>query len=177
MPVTDADGRTLWLADHLLVSERGHHVSYNGFIADAARRAGLRVRILCARNFEAEVPGGFRMDGIFRADWRSNPPTWIAKSRRALDALEWLARLRFRADLRMGFPASTAGPRDIVFAEMLAPRNLAGWLHWLAAIPAGSGPMLVLHLGYASERFGADPELPGLLAALKLSEKSSAPAS
>ncbi len=32
--------RTLWLADHLLVSERGHHVSYNGFIADSAKRGG-----------------------------------------------------------------------------------------------------------------------------------------
>ena len=96
--------RTLWLADHLLVSERGHHVSYNGFIADSARRAGLDVRILCARECDAEVPGGFRMHRIFRKDWRNNPSPLLSRSRLALDILEILAKRRFQSDLLQGNP-------------------------------------------------------------------------
>ncbi len=52
---------------------------------------------------------------------------------------------------------------------MLAPRNLAGWLRWFRAFPASREPNLVLHLGYASERFGADKEIPTLI---KLLERS-----
>jgi glycosyltransferase involved in cell wall biosynthesis len=165
--------RTLWLADHLLVSERGHHLSYNGFIADAARRAGLGVRILCARDCDVEVPGGFRTHRIFRRDWRNDPPRLLCRSRLALDILEGLARRRFRTDLLKESPLADAGCDDIIFAEMLAPRNLAGWLSWLAAVPKGREPTLVLHLGYAAERFGADREIPALLRALKQSGKLS----
>ena len=94
--------RTLWLADHLLVSERGHHVSYNGFIADAAKRAGMDVHILCARECAAQVPGGFAMRGIFRKDVRNTPSAMLSRSRFAIDALERLARRRFQADLAKG---------------------------------------------------------------------------
>ncbi len=94
--------RTLWLADHLLVSERGHHVSYNGFIADSAKRAGMGVHILCARDCEAKVPGGFAMRGIFRRDLRNNPSSLLSRSRLALDTLEILARRRFESDLLNG---------------------------------------------------------------------------
>jgi hypothetical protein len=59
--------RTLWLADHLLFDERGHHLSHAGYIADAAKRAGMGVRILCARKCRVKVAGGFRMDGYFQA--------------------------------------------------------------------------------------------------------------
>jgi len=59
--------RTLWLADHLLLDERGHHLSHAGYIADAAKRAGMGVRILCARKCRVKVAGGFRMDGYFQA--------------------------------------------------------------------------------------------------------------
>lgn len=170
MPVT---ARTLWLADHLLVSEKGHHVSYNGFIADAASRIGWDVKILCAKNYDAEVPGGFEMDGIFRPDWRSSPPTWVTRHRVLLDLLEKLTRHRFRQDLERGFPPCRAKKDDIVFAEMLAPRNLAGWLRWLLSLPMNSEPVLVLHLGYASERFGADPEIPALLEDLRRAGKIS----
>ena len=155
--------RKLWLADHLLVSERGHHVSYNGFIADSARRAGLEVRILCARECDAEVPGGFRMLRIFRKDWRNNPAPLLSRSRRALDILELLAKRRFQSDLLNGIRLEDVGRDDIIFAEMLAPRNLAGWLRWLGSLPKGREPILALHLGYAAERFGANPEIPRLL--------------
>jgi hypothetical protein len=59
--------RTLRLADHLLFDERGHHLSHAGYIADAAKRAGMGVRILCARKCRVKVAGGFRMDGYFQA--------------------------------------------------------------------------------------------------------------
>jgi glycosyltransferase involved in cell wall biosynthesis len=163
--------RTLWLADHLLVSERGHHVSYNGFIADSARRAGLDVRILCARDCDADVPGGFCMQRIFRRDWRNDPPPLLSRSRLALDILEILAKRRFQSDLLKGIPPTKVGREDIIFAEMLAPRNLVGWLHWLSSFPGGREPALALHLGYAAERFGANLEIPRVLDALKDSNK------
>jgi glycosyltransferase involved in cell wall biosynthesis len=165
--------RTLWLADHLLVSERGHHVSYNGFIADAAKRTGMDVRMLCARECVAEVPGGFAMRGIFRKDVRNTPSSWLSRSRFALDALERLARRRFQADLAKGITPDIIKSEDIIFAEMLAPRNLAGWLRWLRDLPKEPLPHLVLHLGYASERFGADQEIPSLLISLERSGKFS----
>jgi glycosyltransferase involved in cell wall biosynthesis len=165
--------RTLWLADHLLVSERGHHVGYNGFIADSARRAGLDVRILCARECNAEVPGGFRMLRIFRKDWRNNPAPLLSRSRRALDILEILAKRRFQSDLLRGIWPEDVGRDDIIFAEMLAPRNLAAWLRWLKDFPKGREPNLVLHLGYAAERFGASPDIPRLLGSLQESAKLS----
>jgi glycosyltransferase involved in cell wall biosynthesis len=161
--------RTLWLADHLLVSERGHHVSYNGFIADAAKRAGMEVHILCARECVAQVPGGFAMRGIFRKDVRNTPSPLLARSRFALNALERLARRRFHADLAKGITPDIIKSEDIIFAEMLAPRNLAGWLRWLRDLPKAPLPYLVLHLGYASERFGADKEIPTLLESLERS--------
>jgi glycosyltransferase involved in cell wall biosynthesis len=163
--------RTLWLADHLLVSERGHHVSYNGFIADSARRTGLEVCILCARECNAQVPGGFTMRRIFRTDLRNNPSALLSRSRLALDILEMLARRRFASDLLREITPREVKRQDIIFAEMLAPRNLAGWLEWLQAFPNDLEPTLVFHLGYASERFGADRRIPALLKSLERSGK------
>ena len=171
--IAEGNMRTLWLADHLLVSERGHHVSYNGFIADAAKRAGMDVHILCARECVAQVPGGFAMRGIFRKDVRNTPSPLLSRSRLALDALERLARRRFQADLATGITPEIIKSEDIIFAEMLAPRNLAGWLRWLRDFPKEALPNLVLHLGYASERFGADKEIPTLLESLERSGKFS----
>ena len=165
--------RTLWLADHLLVNARGHHVSYNGFIADAARRAGLDVQILCARECVAKVPGGFAMRGIFRRDLRNTPSPLLSRSRFALDALERLARQRFQTDLVKGLTSDIIESEDIIFAEMLAPRNLAGWLRWLRDFSKEPLPNLVFHLGYASERFGTDKEIPSLLKSLERSGKFS----
>ena len=54
---------------------------------------------------------------------------------------------------------------------MLAPRNLTSWLQWLQSLPRGHEPTVILHLGYASERFAADPRLPRLLTALQLEGK------
>jgi hypothetical protein len=149
--------RTLWLADHLLVSERGHHVSHNGFVADSARRAGLEVRILCTRECKAQVPGGFTMRPIFRTDLRNSPSPLLSRSRLALDILELLARRRFASDLLRGITPGEVKRRDIIFAEMLAPRNLAGWLEWFQAFPNELEPTLVLHLGYASELRSSSP--------------------
>ena len=94
--------RTLWLADHLLFDERGHHLSHAGYIADAAKRAGMGVRILCARKCRVKVAGGFRMDGIFRQDLRNSPSRLISKSRIALDLLEFVACRTSQADLASG---------------------------------------------------------------------------
>ena len=57
------------------------------------------------------------------------------------------------------------------FAQMLAPRNLTSWLQWLQSLPKGHEPIVILHLGYASERFAADPRLPRLLTALEIEGK------
>jgi hypothetical protein len=91
--------RTLWLADHLLADARGHHLSHAGYLADAARRAGLGVRILCARKCDVRVSGNVRMDGIFRKDLRNSPSRFFSRSRFALDFLEALSRRRFQQDL------------------------------------------------------------------------------
>lgn len=163
--------RTLWLADHLLVDQRGHHLSHAGYIADAAKRAGMGVRILCARKYRVKVAGGFRMDGIFREDLRNSPSRLLCKSRVALDFLDFLSRRRFRADLQSGIRQADLGRNDIIFAQMLAPRNLTSWLHWLQSLPKGHEPVVILHLGYASERFAADPCLRRLLSALEVEGK------
>jgi glycosyltransferase involved in cell wall biosynthesis len=163
--------RTLWLADHLLVDERGHHLSHAGYIADAAQRAGMGVRILCARRSQVKVAGGFQMEGIFREDLRNSPPRLLSKSRLALDFLEFLCRRRFLADLQSGIRQEDVGRNDIIFAQVFAPRNLTSWLQWLHSLSKGHEPVVILHLGYASERFAADPRLPRLLAALEVEGK------
>ncbi|HEY5779986.1 MAG TPA: glycosyltransferase family 4 protein [Terrimicrobiaceae bacterium] len=159
--------RTLWLADHLLVDARGHHLSHAGFLADAAKRAGLGVRILCSRKCNVRVGGEVRMDGIFRKDLRNSPSRLLSRSRFALDFLETLSRRRFQSDLFSGIRESDVRRNDIVFAQMLAPRNLTSWLRWLVSLPRGREPNIVLHLGYAPERFRADPRLPSLLSDLR----------
>ena len=135
--------RTLWLADHLLVSERGHHVSYNGFIADSARRAGMEVRILCARDCERASSRRLRDARNFPQRLAEQPVAACSHARvLALDVLETLARRRFESDLLTGITPDEIQRHDIIFAEMLAPRNLAGWLRWLRSF---------------SERARADP--------------------
>jgi glycosyltransferase involved in cell wall biosynthesis len=161
------DVRTLWLADHLLVDACGHHLSHAGYLADAAQRAGLGVRILCARRCSVRVAGNVPMHGIFRGDVRNRPPRLFSGSRLALNVLETLSRRRFLSDLFSGIRSADVGRDDIIFAQMLAPRNLTGWLHWLKSLPSGREPTLILHLGYAPERFDADPRLPPLLAELQ----------
>ena len=101
------------------------------------------------------------------------PRALLSRSRFALDALERLARRRFQADLAKGISPEIIKSEDIIFAEMLAPRNLAGWLRWWRDFPKEPLPNLVLHLGYASERFGADKEIPTLLETLERSGKFS----
>ena len=78
--------------------------------------------------------------GIFRKDWRSEFAPWLSSNRKALDLLEAISRRRFYADLSSGLPAARVSSSDIVFAQMLAPRHLAGWLNWLEKLPAASAP-------------------------------------
>jgi glycosyltransferase involved in cell wall biosynthesis len=111
------------------------------------------------------------MDGIFRKDWRNSPSPLLSRSRFALNLLEILSRRRFRSDLSSGIRNADLGRNDIIFAQMLAPRNLIGWLHWLESFPEGREPTVTLHLGYAPERFGADPRLLPLLSALQRTGK------
>lgn len=131
----------------------------------------MGVRILCARKYQVKVAGGFRMDGIFREDLRNSPSRLLSKSRVALDFLEFLSRRRFRNDLQSGIRQADVGRNDIIFAQMLAPRNLTSWLQWLQSLPKGHEPVVILHLGYASERFAADPRLRRLLSALEVEGK------
>jgi glycosyltransferase involved in cell wall biosynthesis len=107
------------------------------------------------------------MHRIFRGDVRNRPPRLLSGSRLALNVLETLSRRRFLSDLSSGIRRADVGRDDIIFAQMLAPRNLTGWLHWLKSLPSGREPTLILHLGYAPERFDADPGLPPLLAELQ----------
>ena len=111
------------------------------------------------------------MDGIFRRDLRNSPPRLLSRSRLALNILETLSRRRFQSDLFSGIRKADVGRNDIIFAQMLAPRNLIGWLQWLKSLPHGAEPILVLHLGYAPERFGADSEVPRLLSELQSADK------
>ena len=69
------------------------------------------------------------------------------------------------------FRQADVGRNDIIFAQMLAPRNLTSWLQWLQSLPKGHEPVVILHLGYASERFAADPRLRRLLSALEVEGK------
>jgi glycosyltransferase involved in cell wall biosynthesis len=163
--------RTLWLADHLLVDACGHHLSHAGYLADAAKRAGLGVRILCARKCSVRVAGNFRMDEIFRRDLRNSPSRLVSRSPLALDILETLSRRRFQSDLISGIRKEDIARNDIIFAQMLAPRNLTSWLQWLKSLPQQREPIVVLHFGYAPERFGADPRLPRLLSELESTGK------
>ena len=156
-----AERKTLWLADHHLCDERGHHANYNRALALAARHAGWDPRILGQRGADLRLLAGLPYEGIFRRDWRVCPPTWIGTSRLGLKALDHLARARFAKDLERGL----AGVRenDAVFAQMLAPRHLRSWLEWHTSRP--KPPHLVLHLGYDPTRFAAYPGVDSALAA------------
>ncbi|HTG72757.1 MAG TPA: hypothetical protein VMB70_03270, partial [Terriglobia bacterium] len=75
------------------------------------------------------------MRRIFRKDLRNDPPRQLSRSRLALGILEVIAKRRFRYDLARGIMPADIGRDDIIFAEMLAPRNLLGWLGWLKSFP------------------------------------------
>ncbi|MFZ4680902.1 MAG: glycosyltransferase [Terrimicrobiaceae bacterium] len=148
--------RTLWLGDHELVDRIGHHLFYNCSLATGARAEGMNAIVLCQKNYLFEPLDGIEMEEFFRRDWRARPPAWAVRSRRLLDLLEKLARRRFFRDLVCGLPPSRVKESDVIFAQMLAPRHLAGWLHWLARLKPGHAPALALHLGYDPNRFAAD---------------------
>ena len=111
------------------------------------------------------------MDRIFRRDLRNKPSRLLSRSRFVLDVLETLSRWRFQADLFSGIRKAEVGRQDVIFAQMLAPRNLTSWLHWLKSLPKERAPILVLHLGYAPERFGVDARLRPLLSGLQSAGK------
>lgn len=149
--------RTLWLADAELWNEVGHHLDYNSSLAAAARAEGWRPVVLCRRDFEFKPGDGVEVRGIFSKDLRSHPPMAFARWRRVLDFLEKISRRRFRIDLLDGLPATEVMREDVVFAQVLAPRHLSGWLHWLARFR--EAPALAVHLGYDPFRFVGDSEI------------------
>jgi len=148
--------RTLWLADHELVDRIGHHLFYNCALAAGAKAEGMKAIVLCQKNYLFDPLDGTEMEEFFRRDWRARPPGWAVRSRRALDLLERMARRRFLSDLVRGLPPARLQERDVIFAQMLAPRHLAGWLRWLAGLPPDRAPALTVHLGYNPYRFADD---------------------
>ena len=148
--------RTLWLADHELVDRIGHHLFYNCSLASGARAEGMNAIVLCQKNYLFEPLDGTEMEAFFRRDWRARPPAWAVRSRRLLDLLEKLSRRRFFSDLGRGRPPARLTAGDVIFAQMLAPRHLAGWLHWLGGLPPDRAPALTVHLGYDPSRFADD---------------------
>ena len=155
-----SEQRTLWLADQLLANDTGHHAGFNKALAAAAERAGWVVRIAGQQDAQAGLVGPRRLEGVFRRDWRASPPVWAARSPRLLAWIERIAATRFEVDLRRGFKGVRVS--DAIFAQMLAPRHLLGWLRWHGC--CRDVPFLVLHLGYAPERFVS---YPGLKAAVE----------
>jgi len=153
--------RTLWLADHELVDRIGHHLFYNCSLAAGAKAEGMKAIVLCQKKYLFDPLDGTEMEEFFRRDWRARPPGWTVRSRRALDFLERMARRRFLSDLGRGLPPARLQERDVIFAQMLAPRHLAGWLHWLAGIPVDRAPALAVHLGYDPYRFAGDAGISG----------------
>ena len=160
------------MADHLLHDLRGHHLNYNFTLAAAARSAGWQTSILCRKAYDFDEPEGVDVVGIFRKDWRNEPAPWLSSNRRALDLLEAISRRRFYSDLSSGFPARQVNSSDIVFAQMLAPRHLEGWLRWLGKLPKARAPVLALHLGYDPWRFTHDRGVRRALARVNRSHPS-----
>ena len=78
----------------------------------------------------------------------------------------------FTADLWSGFPARQVNSSDIVFAQMLAPRHLEGWLRWLGKLSKARAPVLALHLGYDPWRFTHDRGVRRALARVNRSHPS-----
>ena len=145
----------LWLADHLLRDRLGHHVGYNQLLADAAKSSGWETMLLSHRDFPQDSVSGHRVVGIFRNDWRADPPSFLSSAGTGLKVLESLSAKRFAGDLNLLFKQEKFGSGDIIFAQRLAPRHLECWLRWLARFDALMAPALVFHLGYDASRFAA----------------------
>ena len=142
-------GGRLWLVDHLLRDDVGHHAGYNAALAAAAFRAGVNAKVVGHHDARRLDFPNAKLLGHFHTDWRNEPPRWMVRSRRLLDLLEALSGRRFFADLRR-LPQDMKS-EDLVFAQMIAPRHLMAWLRWLNG--RSSKPVLVLHLGYQPWRF------------------------
>lgn len=144
----DGKRRRLWLVDHLLVDVVGHHLGYNLALAGGAREAGWEPVLTTHRDFDPALAPGCEVRRIFRTDWRSAPPSWVARHMRLLRLLENLSAARFAADLRK--LSTSVREDDVIFAQMIAPRHFLAWLRWAEEFPR----RLVLHLGYQPARFG-----------------------
>ena len=147
--------RRLLLVNQQLRNDVGHHVDFNRCIANAAA-ATINPVVVAHREFDASILRPHRVEGIFRSDWRSQPPGWIARNGRLLGILENISAVRFRSDLRRF--GALVSPDDLVFAQMVAPRHLEAWLSWMAG--QETPPYLFLHFGYQPYRFrGAETRL------------------
>lgn len=136
----------LFLCDQLLRDNVGHHLGYNLAITDAATRLGIQPILITHREFShsVEVP----VHGLFRTDYRANPPPWIATNYRLLRLLEIWCSKRFASDITRFPPHNN---EDIIFAQMVGPRHYFRWIEWHQKQPTPSN--LVFHLGYRPERF------------------------
>lgn len=154
-----SSGGNLHLVDQCLTGLAGHHLFYNRALAGAAAGIGVRATVVAGKDFSAGLLAPFDVRAVFRRDWRSAPPAWAAKSPLALEALDRISCRRFRGDLQRAFASVRFGPRDVVFAQMIAPRHLAAWLDWLAALPPDGAPALAVHVAYDPSRFFAHGQL------------------
>jgi len=151
--------RRLWLVDHMLKGVIGHHLGYNLALAGAAGPLGWQPAIVTHRDLDERLARGHDLLRLFRTDWRTAPPAWIARRITLLRLLEKLCAARFATDLKNLRPGSD----DILFVQMIAPRHFLAWIRWASARPV---PVrLALHLGYQPHRF-VEPRLKNSLKAL-----------
>ena len=141
--------RRLFLVDHLLRDNTGHHAGYNAALAAAATRASVQPVVCCHRLCPAGLVPGVDIQKIFHDDWRSQPLSLATRSQRLLRVLEKLSAMRFASDLR-SMP-SDVGADDMIFCQMIAPRHFVAWLQYLGRF--NNPPRIVLHLGYQPWRF------------------------
>ena len=144
--------RRLWLVDHLLRDQIGHHLGYNLAIADAVQAAEAEAVVVGHSQFDPRFFPGHAAVANFRTDWRAAPPAWASRDQRLLRLLEILSGIRFRSDLQRW--GKRVGFGDLIFAQMIAPRHFLAWIEWFGA--RSEPPRLVLHLGYQPHRFDAD---------------------
>jgi glycosyltransferase involved in cell wall biosynthesis len=144
--------RRLWLVDHLLQDQVGHHLGYNLAIADAAQAADAEAVVVGHARFHPSLFQGHAAVANFRTDWRAVPPAWASRNQRLLRLLEIWSGARFNSDLQRW--GNKVGFGDLIFAQMIAPRHFLAWLEWFGS--RGDPPRLVLHLGYQPHRFDTD---------------------
>ncbi len=145
--------RRLFLADQCLASGEGHHLFYNRALAEAALRAGYKPVVLSARAMDTRLLAPYQALATFGRDWRARPPRWALKDWRLLRILDKLSCWRFYRNLTGAFRTSAPCDGDLIFAQMITPRNLAAWARWFLRVE--TSPRLALHVAYDPSRYAA----------------------